>query len=427
MKFVRLENGLAVAIEQVPNKVVALDMWVNTGSANENEELNGISHFLEHMMFKGTPRYGVGDLDKTIMNVGGVWNAGTSKDFTHYYVTVAAPFFDQALDALSDMIKNSLIDEGEFEREKQVILEEWRRKQDNPWGLIFDELYDLCFERGPYRMSVLGTFETISALDRDRMFDYYERYYAPENMILMVVGDVNPEDVLPRVEAAFADFRRPVRPLNVGERESRFRPAQQRVITRDVNETYMAVVHPAPAIGAPDEVLALDVAATLLGEGRSSRLHRRLREELRLVNTISAGAPTHRFESVFYVMATLERPNSEAAGSAIRDVLHSLADSPPSADEIAKARRILRNGFMFGMETNTGRSGLIGYYYTITGGTEFLDSYLERLDGVTPEAVSAAVKKYLTGDPGVVIVEPVEQGTAVPAAAGGTPENQESE
>src|SRR5690349_6715272 len=113
MKFTRLDNGLPVVVETVPNKVVTLDVWVNTGSANEDDRYNGMSHFLEHMMFKGTPKYGVGDLDKMIMNVGGVWNAGTSKDFTHYYVTVAAPFFDQALDAISDMIQNALIDKAE--------------------------------------------------------------------------------------------------------------------------------------------------------------------------------------------------------------------------------------------------------------------------------------------------------------------------
>lgn len=412
MKFTRLDNGLAVAVETVPNKVVTLDMWVNTGSANEGDSNNGISHFLEHMMFKGTPRYGVGELDKAIMNVGGLWNAGTSKDFTHYYVTVAAPFFDQALDAISDMIQNSLIDREEFDREKQVILEEWRRKQDNPWGLMYDELYDLCFERGPYRRSVLGTFESISALDRDEMFDYYQRYYAPENMILVVVGDVRAEQVLAKIGKAFAGFDRPLRPLETGERESLFRPGQRRVIPRDVNETYLSIAHPAPSIGRPDEVLALDVAATVLGEGRSSRLYRRLKEEKRLVNTVSAGAPTHRYDSVFYVMATLDRENADGAVAETAAVLHELATSPPSPEELAKAKRILRNGFQFGMETNTGRSGLIGYYYTLTGSNEFLERYLNRLDEVMAEDVSVVVGKYLRGEPSVVIIEPAGEGAA---------------
>jgi predicted Zn-dependent peptidase len=171
----RLENGLTVIFKQVPNKVVTLDVWVNTGSANEDDKLNGISHFLEHMMFKGTPKYGPGQLDKVIMSVGGVWNAGTSKDFTHYYVTVASPYFDRALDCISDMMQNALVDAAEFDKEKQVILEEYRRKQDSPYGVLFDELYETCFLSGPYKRSVLGSFESISALDRKDMYDYYER------------------------------------------------------------------------------------------------------------------------------------------------------------------------------------------------------------------------------------------------------------
>src|SRR4051794_22930631 len=121
---------MTVVAKRVPNKVVTLDAWVNTGSANETPEENGISHFLEHMMFKGTPLFGPGEMDRVIMSVGGVWNAATSKDFTHYYVTVASPFFKTALECISDMLQHALIDAGEFDREKQVILEEYRRKQD---------------------------------------------------------------------------------------------------------------------------------------------------------------------------------------------------------------------------------------------------------------------------------------------------------
>ena len=186
MQVHRLENGLTVIVKNVPNKVVTLDAWINTGSANENDSLNGISHFLEHMMFKGTPRYGVGQLDQMIMNVGGVWNAGTSKDFTHYYVTVASPYFHTALDAISDMLQNALIDATEFDKERLVILEEYRRKQDDPSGVLFDELYELCYSEGPYRRSVIGTFESISKTTRDDMYDYYTRYYTPDNMVLML-------------------------------------------------------------------------------------------------------------------------------------------------------------------------------------------------------------------------------------------------
>ncbi|MGI8905601.1 MAG: M16 family metallopeptidase [Candidatus Sumerlaeaceae bacterium] len=406
MQKERLDNGLTVIFKQVRNKVVTLDVWVNTGSANEDDKLNGISHFLEHMVFKGTPRYAVGELDKAIMSVGGVWNAGTSKDFTHYHVTVASPFFSKALDAISDMIQNALIDAQELEKEKQVILEEYRRKQDNPYGLLYDELYEVCFRSGPYRRSVIGTFESISALGRDAMLDYFERYYTPENLVLLIVGDVEPAAVIPEVRKAFSGFDRKLRPMDNLEAKSLFQPGERRTLKRDVNQTYMGLAFPAPGIANPDEVFALDLASGILCDGRSSRLYRRLKEDKRLVHSISGGYPSHKFDSFFYVIATLDQENVETAATEITRTMRQLATSPPTPDELAKAKRIIRNSFEFGMETNTGQSGTIGYYYTITGSTEFLETYLERLQAITAEQVAAVADKYFSAQPSMVVLQP---------------------
>ncbi len=409
----RLENGLTVLIKPVPNKVVTVDVWVNTGSANELDSNNGISHFLEHMLFKGTPKYGVGDLDKVIMGVGGVWNAGTSKDYTHYHVTVAAPYFDEALDALSDMVQNALIDAGEFDREKQVILEEYRRKQDSPYGVLYDELYDACFSAGPYRRSVLGTFESISALNRNDMYDYYCRYYTPENMVLLVAGDVDPAATLPKIRQAFCNFSRTARPLEGVETTSIFQAGQCRVLPKDVNETYLGLAFPAPGIAERGDVFALDVASMVLTDGRSSRLYRAIKEEKRLVHSIGGGFPTHRYDSFFYIIATLEHATLEAAKAAIVSEMRNLAANPPTTQEMAKAKRMARNSFHFGMETNTGQTGTIGYYYTLTGSTEFLDSYLDRLDGVTPQDVANVAAKYFSAEPSSVVLMPDPDGGAL--------------
>lgn len=401
-----LDNGLTVALRHVPNKVVTLDAWINVGSANEPDELNGVSHFLEHMMFKGTPRYGVGELDKAIMSVGGVWNAGTSKDFTHYYVTVASPFFDRALDAIADMMRNALIDPAEFDREKDVILEEYRRKQDNPWGLLFDELYTAAFESGPYHNSVIGTFESVSSLRRDDMHAYYRAHYRPDNMMLCVVGDIGPDAALRAVDAAFRGFAAPPAGPPPPARATRYAAPGRRVITKDVLETYVALAFPAPGLDAPDYVHALDVASTILGDGRSSRLNRVLREERRLVNSVAAGFPTHRHDSLFYMALTLDEPNLDKALDAGIGTIRELAASPPSDAEMAKARRILRNSIQFGTETNTGQSGMIGYYHTLTGSNDFYDTYLDALDAVTADRVSDVARRYLTGEPVAIVLKP---------------------
>ena len=407
VRLEKLGNGLTVALRHVPNKVVTLDAWVNVGSANESDELNGVSHFLEHMMFKGTPRYGVGELDKTIMSVGGVWNAGTSKDFTHYYVTVASPFFDRALDAIADMMSNALIDPAEFDREKDVILEEYRRKQDNPWGLLFDELYAASFASGPYHNSVIGTFESVSSLRRDAMHAYYRAHYRPDNMILCVVGDIDPDDALRAVDDAFRGFPAASAPVPAAAvPPTRYAAPERRVITKDVLETYAALAFPAPGMAAPDDVHALDVASTILGDGRSSRLNRVLREERQLVNTVAAGFLTHRHSSLFYLALTLDEPKLDEAVAAGLDTLRGLADSPPGDTEMAKARRVVRNGIQFGTETNTGQSGMIGYYHTLTGSNEFYENYLDALDAVTADRVSDVVRRYLTGEPVAVVLRP---------------------
>lgn len=405
----RLSSGLPVLIKRVANKVVSLDMWVNTGSANEYGKINGISHFLEHMLFKGTPTYGPGELDLMITAVGGVWNAGTSKDFTHYYVTVAGPYFDKALAAISDMIQNSLIDKAEFDKEKQVILEEYRRKQDNPTGLLFDELYDTAYNSGPYKQSVLGSFQSISDLDRDDMFAYYRRYYTAENMILMVVGDVDPKEVLPKLDAAFQAVPHTVSSDRLNESVSydeNFAFGARNEIDSEFNETYIAMAYPGPAMSECKDIFALDVAMTILADGRSSRLYRKIKEEKRLVNTVSAGFPTHRYKSMCYTFATVDADKLEAAESAIKEELKNLISHPPTQAELDKARLILKNSFLFGMETNTGQSGVYGYYYTLTGSHDFLNSYLENLMAVSADDIVKAAKKYFTTDPAVVILHP---------------------
>ncbi len=405
-KVRRLENGLTVVTKSMPNRVVTIDVWVKAGSAYENDEINGVSHFLEHMMFKGTERYGVGELDKLITSVGGVWNAATSMDFTHYHVTVGAAFFDVALDAISEMIQRPTLDPKEFEKEREVILEEFRRKQDDPWGFLFDELYGVAYAAGPYRRTVLGTFESISNLKHSQLVDYYRRMYAPSNMSVLIVGDVDPEDAYSAVARSFQQFHRPFEEPALPESETRYNCGRRVTYAKDVSEVYLAIVLPAPSLEKRRDVLAMDVAATILGEGRSSRLYRKLKHELQLVDTIWAGFPTHRFESVFYVGATCDEARAERAVAEAISVIRGLRVSPPSEEELAKAKRVLRNEFCFATETTTGQSSMIGYYLTLTGGLEFYERYLGEVMSITREDVVSCVTDYLLSEETVVSVTP---------------------
>jgi len=405
-KVRRLDNGLTVVTKYMPNRVVTVDVWVKAGSAYEDDATNGVSHFLEHMLFKGTERYGVGELDKLITSVGGVWNAATSMDFTHYHVTVGVTFFEVALDAIAEMIQRPALDPKEFEKEREVILEEFRRKQDDPWGFLFDELYGAVYAAGPYRRTVLGTFESISSLKHSQLVEYYRRMYAPSNMSVLVVGDVDPDAAYLAVERSFEQFQSPFEQPAIPEPETRYNCGHRVTYAKDVNEVYLAMVWPAPSLEQRRDVLAMDIAATILGEGRSSRLYQKLKHELQLVDTIWAGFPTHRFESVFYVGATCDESRAERAVEQTVSVIRGLSVSPPTNEELEKAKRVLRNEFCFATETTSGQSSMLGYYLTLTGGLEFYETYLAQLMGITSVDVHKCVRDYLLSKETVVSVRP---------------------
>ena len=243
------------------------------------------------------------------------------------------------------------------------------------------------------------------------MYAYYKTHYTADNMTVLVVGDMDPDEAVAGVAASFGGLSPtsggvPCRPV-LCERVA----GESCVVRLAVGETYAALGFPAPAVVCADAVLALDLAATILADGRSSRLYRVLKEDLNLVSAVSAGSPTHRCDSLFYVMMTLERRKWAEARRVALDVVRGLATNPPSEAEMAKARRIIRNGLFFSTETNTGQSSTIGYYHTLTGSMEFYDSYLERLGRLTPEDVSRACAVFET-EPNEVIVEPLgEDGT----------------
>ena len=395
MKRFDLDNGLTVFIRENPgSKTVALDAWVNTGAVNEPSPINGISHFLEHMLFKGTEKYKSGEIDKIIEGVGAVWNAGTSEDFTHYYLSVAVPYFSNCLDVMAEVLKNSVIDPVEVERERMVILEEYRRKQDNPVGFLFEEVFTKSYVSGPYSDSVIGTTETITAITRDDIVDYYHRYYTPDNMIFVVIGDIDTEQALSDIKRAFEGFDRKKRPFDIDYSHvyaSRIRNSYK----RQVGDMYLAMSFPAPGMNMAEDTYAMDMLSAIMGDGRSSRLNNRIKEKKHLVSSIDVSYGTQRLESLFLISATLNPEKIEEAEKEIIAIVEELRSKKVSAKELEKARRMIINGYYFSTETNAGQSGVFGYYYTVTGSEAFEIKYLENLMKVTAEDIRQVAEKYL--------------------------------
>ena len=199
-----LRNGQTVIIKEVKdNPIVIIDTFIKTGSVNENDKNNGVAHFLEHLFFKGTTKHKRGEFEKAIESKGGIFNAATSRDYTHYYIKIDSKHIDDALSYHSDMLLNIAIPENELEMERKVVLEEITRSMDNPENKVFDNFLNIIFNGNSYSRKILGTNEIISSISRDEILAFHNHWYKPSNMVTVVVGDVEAEKILPKIAKNF--------------------------------------------------------------------------------------------------------------------------------------------------------------------------------------------------------------------------------
>jgi zinc protease len=392
-----LPSGLTVLLVPRPGcGVVTAQAWVSTGAAGETPELAGVSHFLEHMVFKATKAYESGQIDMAVEGMGGLLNAETSQDYTCYYVTSAAHLLPRALDVLAELTGRALIREDDLNDERKVILEEYYRKQDNPQGVLWEELYARSFWTGPYRGPILGRPETIGSISREAMHDYYRRHYAPENTVLVIVGDVDPEVTLKTVGQAYADYDRPYAPiLGPDDLRSEAAAANETVLSKDVQETYGVLAFPVPAMIDHRAAYARDVMQFLLGGGRASILYHEIKEKRRLASSIHAGSGNSRHPDLFYVYYTCEEEKRSALEEAVLEQIDRFQQSPPTSAAFARARNLLLNGYAFSLETTGGQASSIGFYYVVTGDTAYEANFGEGVAAVTADEVVEQARLYL--------------------------------
>ncbi|MBI1785796.1 insulinase family protein [Candidatus Sumerlaeota bacterium] len=395
----RLSNGMPLLLRENHDVAVATaDVWVRTGAADEPRHISGISHFLEHMLFKGTDRFKTGEIEREIENAGGVCNAGTSYDFTHYYITLPAENIGRGIEMLGEMVRASALDAEELEKERLVILEEYRRKQDNPAAMLYEDVYEQLYETGPYHLPVIGTEETIRSISRAQMADYYSRHYGPQSAALVITGDVDEAAIAESAEKIFGGIIRPYDPL-VREPEPT-RIARAKKFHREKptgGELYFALACGAPSAREIGKIIPLDLAQFILGQGRGSNLFQEIKEKRRLASSIGCYYSMQRYDSIFMVSATCEPKQREEMSGAIRGELDRFAREPIPEAQFNRAKRLLASAQLFSFETTGGASSEIGYYYTLTGGTEFMDEYQARLARVTPEEVRAAFAELSGG------------------------------
>jgi zinc protease len=394
-----LPNGVVLIVqEHRAADAVALQLWMRVGGRDERPEELGLSHYLEHMLFKGTPTRPPGSIDQLIEGLGGTSNAFTSYDFTHYDLVLPAAHVKVGLELLADIAVNAAFVPEELEAEKKVVFEEMNLLEDDPEKFLARRLAEVAYRAHPYGRPILGTRELVQGLTRDRLDAYYKKHYVPRNMTLVVVGPVTSAQVRPLALATMGRLAsvapaRPapvaVPPLAGGRREDVARPEQQ---------AYLGLAWQAAATGvASDEISAVDLLTYILGDGPSSRLNQTVREEKGLVQSIEATYVTREQSGLVSVTARLDPKNLDAAEAAILEVIRRVRDEGVSEAERQRALITAESFYAFDIETAEGLAKTYGQAET----TWTLDDelrYLARLREVTAAQIQAAARKYLGDD-----------------------------
>jgi zinc protease len=407
----QLSNGLTIIAEQLPVDAVNLSVWLDVGSAVEPDEINGMAHFLEHMVFKGTPNLNVGEFEQRIEERGAITNAATSQDYTHYYITTAPQDFADLAPLQLDVVFNPELPLEDFERERFVVLEEIRRAEDNPTRRSFRQAMETVFERLPYKRPVLGPTAVIEQVSCQQMQEFHHNWYQPAQATVSVVGNLPVERLIEVVTEGMAKIQTSAQetpPPLTGMPE----PSYTQVVRREIEDSTLQqarliMVWRTPGLNQLAQTYGLDVLATILGQGRTSRLIQDLREQRRLVSSISVSHMTQRLQGVFYIAARLPVEHLAEVETAITEHIQGLQTEPIKASEVARVQTQVANRFIFGNETPSDRAGLYGYYQSIVGDLNAALTYPVQIQSLTPESLQQTAQQYLSSEAyGIVILKP---------------------
>ncbi len=392
-----LDNGVKVLLAPNPAApVVAVQAWVGVGSADEPRKRAGIAHVMEHMLFKGSAGYGVGQMARAVESAGGEINAWTSFDQTVFHVVLSSRHFDTAVNVLADALLRPTLDADELEREREVILEEIRQTTDDPMRTVAHSLFATAYSRHPYRHPVIGTPETVMALRRRDLEQFLRTWYVANNLTLVIAGDVDPARAHEVAERAFGTM--PARQL---PRRRRSEPVQASpraaVDTREVHDAHVAIGFHVPEL-IHEHAAALDIGAIVLGQGESSRLAARARREQELVTSAHSYAHTLRERGLFVISASVRADQVPGALEVLCGEIERLRAEPPSSGELDKARHAIRADAIYQRETAEGMARKLGYYETMAGDFDFEAEILRRVHRLGAGDVADVVGRYLHAD-----------------------------
>jgi predicted Zn-dependent peptidase len=394
---VTLDNGLRLVTETMPHtRSVSISFFIGAGSRYETEAQAGISHFIEHVCFKGTDKRPTSTEICTVIEcVGGILNAGTDKELTIYWCKVAEPHFASAFDVLVDILLNSRFDPVEIEKERQVIIEEINMSLDSPAQRVSMLIDELIWPGHPLGRDIAGSKESVAAISRDMMLDYLAGQYQPDNTVLAIAGDIQHEAVADAVTRALAGWskRRP-RP---GFVPYQVNPGRRVLIEkRDTEQTQMCLALPGLSITHPDR-FKLDLLNVILGEGMSSRLFIEIRDKLGLAYSIQSYAEHFLDTGAMTISAGVDNKNLPVAARAIITELARLKETIPEA-ELTKAKELFKGRLWLRMEDSRSVAGWMGGQEILTGRILTIDDVIAIVDAITAAELQQLAKELLVGE-----------------------------
>ncbi len=396
-----LANGLKVVLlEEHKAPVVTFQVWYKVGSRNEVTGKTGLSHLLEHMMFKGTSRYGKGEFSRIVAKNGGTENAFTGNDYTAYFENFAADRIELSLDLESDRMGSLLVDPKEFQLEREVVKEERRtRTDDDPYAFLIENLYAISFLVHPYHAPVIGWMSDLGDLTRDDAFDYYKRHYLPNNATVVVVGDFNAKTLLAKIKTSFEKVPKGPEPPRYVPPEPEQSGERRIVVKREAQLPFVFAAFHTPNYKSPDSH-ALTVLANILASGKSSRLYRSLVYEQQIA--LDAGGHYEGLTTdpeLFYVYA-MARPqiSPEDLEEALDGEISRLQTEPIPERELQKAKNQIEAEFILGSDSNFYRAMRIGTAETVGAGHDYVTRFVENIRKVTANDLLRVAKQYLVED-----------------------------
>jgi zinc protease len=394
-----LPDGLTVIVQEDRSAPVAsVQAWVATGSIDEGAHLGaGLSHILEHMLFKGTKTRPANAIAQTVQDVGGYINAYTSFDRTVYWIDVPKAGVSEAIEVLADAMMNSTLPAAEYAKEQEVIRREFAMGFDDPDRVAGQLLFATAFQRHPYRLPVIGLLDVFNQLTQEQVMEYYKARYVPNNITFVIVGDVDAESVQQQLATYFKDYpAKSLEPLFIPEEPPQLgsREVHQEFATE---LTRLSVAWHIPEITHPD-VPALDLLSTILGDGRSSRLYRRVREEAGLAFGVSAYSYTPGQPGILGIDATMEPENRTATEQLVLKIIDEIKQDGVTSDELAKAKKISLSHHLAALTTMRGQASDLGSNWFLTRNLNFTRDYLEAVQRLTGDDIRRVAGIYLTSN-----------------------------